>query len=134
MSASPANFYDLTREDLRLLTVRWGFSPVHAARLWAYVYLERLEAWALMTELPARFRAKAEAELAFPRLPVAVETHSADGFTRKYLLALADERRDRAHALHGPGDRLHQQSGRLRDGLRVLRDRTDGLRPPPHTR
>ncbi len=93
MSSTPANFYDLTREELRLLTVRWGFSPVHAARLWAYVYLERLEAWALMTELPARYRAKAEGELAFPRLPVAVETHSADGFTRKYLLALADERR-----------------------------------------
>ena len=93
VSTAPANFYDLTREDLRVQTVRWGFSPVHAARLWAYVYLERLEAWALMTELPARYRAKAGAELAFPRLPVAMETHSSDGFTRKYLLALADERR-----------------------------------------
>jgi len=89
----PANFYDLTREDLRLRTVRWGFSPVHAARLWSYVYLERIEVWALMTELPARYRAKAEAELVFPRLPVAVEMHSSDGFTRKYLLALADDRR-----------------------------------------
>lgn len=88
-----ANFYDLTREDLRLLTVRWGFSPVHAVRLWSYVYLDRLEAWPLMTELPARFRAKAEAELVFYRLPVAVETHSSDGFTRKYLLTLADGRR-----------------------------------------
>lgn len=93
MSHAPANFYDLTREDLRQLTVRWGFSPVHAARLWAYAYLDRVESWALMPELPARYRAKAEAELAFPRLSVAVETHSADGFTRKYLLALADGRR-----------------------------------------
>lgn len=92
MISVPANFYGLTREDLRRLTVRWGFSPVHAARLWAYVYLDRLEAWRLMAELPVRYRAKAEAELAFPRLAVAVETHSADGFTRKYLLALADER------------------------------------------
>lgn len=88
-----ANFYDLTREALRLQVVRWGFSPVHAARLWAYVYLENLDNWALMPELPARFRAKAEAELAFTALPVATESHSSDGFTKKYLLALADDRR-----------------------------------------
>jgi len=90
---APIPFHDLTREALRLQVVRWGFSPVHAARLWAYVYLEGVERWGDMPELPARFRARAEGELAFTRLPVAVETHSADGFTRKYLLALADARR-----------------------------------------
>jgi 23S rRNA (adenine2503-C2)-methyltransferase len=90
---TPIHFHDLTREALRLQVVRWGFSPVHAARLWAYVYREGVENWADMPELPARFRAKAEGEIAFTRLPVAVETHSADGFTRKYLLALADDRR-----------------------------------------
>ena len=93
MKPAPIHFHDLTREALRLQVVRWGFSPVHAARLWAYVYLEDVEHWADMPELPARFRAKAEGELTFTRLPVAVETHSADGFTRKYLLALADDRR-----------------------------------------
>jgi 23S rRNA (adenine2503-C2)-methyltransferase len=93
MSSARVNFYDLTREALRRQVVRWGFSPVHAARLWAYVYLENADSWALMPELPARFRAKAEAELAFTALPVATESHSSDGFTRKYLLALADERR-----------------------------------------
>ena len=92
MQPGLTNFHDLTREQLRTLTVRWGFSPVHAARLWSYVYLERVDEWALMPELPARYLARAEAELVFPRLPVAVETHSADGFTRKYLLELADGR------------------------------------------
>ena len=93
MNRSPANFHDLTREELRALIVRWGFSPVHAARLWSYVYLERVDDWARMPDLPARFRARAETGLVFSRLPVAVETHSADGFTRKYLLELADGRR-----------------------------------------
>jgi 23S rRNA (adenine2503-C2)-methyltransferase len=87
-----ANFHDLTREALRLLTVRWGFSPVHAARLWRYVYLQQIEAWPLMTDLPARYRDRAEAELSFAPPAIAVETHSTDGFTRKYLLALADGR------------------------------------------
>jgi len=93
VSDAAASFHDLTREALRLRVVRWGFSPVHAARLWAYVYLERAETWAAMPELPARFRARAEKELTFTRLPVAAETRSRDGFTRKYLLSLDDDRR-----------------------------------------
>ena len=93
MKQTRANFHDLTREALRQLVARWGFSPVHAARLWAYVYLEHADHWALMPELPARFRAKAESELAFTALPVATESHSRDGFTKKYLLALPDDRR-----------------------------------------
>jgi 23S rRNA (adenine2503-C2)-methyltransferase len=93
MSSAPANFHDLTREALRLEVVRWGFSPVHAARLWAYVYIEGVDHLALMPELPARFRAMAGERLVFTHLPVATETHSADGFTRKYLLTLPDERR-----------------------------------------
>jgi 23S rRNA (adenine2503-C2)-methyltransferase len=92
MSAPPTNFYDLTREELRQRVVQWDFSPVHAARLWRYAYRAGATNWAEMTELPARFRDRAQGELAFARLPVAVETHSADGFTRKYLLALADQR------------------------------------------
>ncbi len=93
MSAPPANFYDLTREELRQLAVRWDFSPVHAGRLWRYAYGEGVTAAAKMPELPARYRARLEKELVFARLPVAVETHSSDGFTRKYLLSLADGRR-----------------------------------------
>jgi 23S rRNA (adenine2503-C2)-methyltransferase len=93
VKTAPVNFHDLTREALRLEVVRLGFSPVHAARLWAYVYLEGIEDWAAMPELPARFRDRAAERFAFTRLPVATETHSADGFTRKYLLALPDDRR-----------------------------------------
>ena len=93
MPSPPVNFYDLTREELRQLVVRWDFSPVHAARLWRYGYGAGVVDWAQMPELPARFRARAESGLTFARLPVAVETHSSDGFTRKYLLTLADARR-----------------------------------------
>jgi 23S rRNA (adenine2503-C2)-methyltransferase len=85
-------FHDLTREELRQLTVRWGFSPVHAARLWRYAYLDGVGDWAQMPELPAKFRTKAEHELSLALLPVAADTHSSDGFTRKYLLSLPDHR------------------------------------------
>jgi len=92
LSTAPANFHDLPRGRLLELAARWGFPKVHAARLWTYVYLEGNEDWAAMPELPARFRARAETELTFGRLGTAAETHSSDGFTRKYLLALADGR------------------------------------------
>jgi len=93
MATAPLNFYDLTRDALLALTSQWGFSPVHGARLWAYVYLSGAETWANMPDLPARFRTKAESELSFGRLAVATEQKSKDGFTHKYLLALTDERR-----------------------------------------
>ena len=89
----PANFYGLTRAELLGRAARWGFPQRHAARLWAYVYLEGVEDWRAMPEVPVRYRAKAEAELSFGRLAHAHEQHSADGFTRKYLLGLADGRR-----------------------------------------
>ena len=93
MSALRTNFHDLTREELRLLAVRWGFSTVHAARLWRYAYVDGIGDWTQMPELPAKFRAKAENDLSLALPPIATETHSADGFTRKYLLSLGDKRR-----------------------------------------
>lgn len=85
------NLYDLTRDELRALLVRWDLSPVHAARLWNYLYLELADSFAKMPELPARVRARLETETRIGTLPVALETDSSDGFTRKYLLALADD-------------------------------------------
>jgi 23S rRNA (adenine2503-C2)-methyltransferase len=93
MSVPLTNFYDLTREELRQRVVQWDFSPVHAARLWRYAYRAGVSDWTEMPELPTRFRDRAQSELSLARLPVAVETHSADGFTRKYLLALSDQRK-----------------------------------------
>ena len=87
------NFYDQTRPGLLALATRWGFPSVHAGRLWRYVYGEGVDDWGAMPGLPARFRAKAEAELTLARLPVAVEQLSRDGFTHKYLLSLSDDRR-----------------------------------------
>ncbi len=92
MSSAPVNFYDLTRDALLALTTKWGFSPVHGAKLWGYVYREGKEIWADMPELPVRFRTKAEREFSFGRLAVAVEQKSSDNFTHKYLLSLADHR------------------------------------------
>jgi len=93
MSSAPLDLHDLTRAELTARIEAWGFSPVHGARLWNYLYYEGVDDLAAMTGLPARLRARLEAETAPGRLPVARETRSSDGFTRKYLLALADGHR-----------------------------------------
>jgi len=88
-----SDFYGFARADLTALVVSWGFSPVHAARLWSYIYHEGVEQPGDMPEVPARMRSRLETEIALSLPPVVAETPSADGFTRKYLLALADGRR-----------------------------------------
>ena len=93
--ATRINLYDLTREQLRTLLVRWGFPAVHAARLWNYLYLQLAASFSAeaMPEVPAKVRARLDAEATLGVLPIALETDSSDGFTRKYLLSLADGER-----------------------------------------
>ncbi len=91
MSATRLDLYSLTRDELRLLLVRWGFSGVHAATLWRSLYLELADSFELMLELPERVRRQLAAETRIGTLPVVRATDSSDGFTRKYLLALTDD-------------------------------------------
>jgi 23S rRNA (adenine2503-C2)-methyltransferase len=89
----PRSFYEFTREELTALIASWGFSPVHAARLWSYIYNDGTDRFADMPEAPFRLRTRLEQEISLALPTVASELHSADGFTRKYLLTLGDGRR-----------------------------------------
>jgi 23S rRNA (adenine2503-C2)-methyltransferase len=88
----PRSFYEFTRDELTALVASWNFSPVHAARLWSYVYNGSTTRIAGMTELPVRFRTRLEQEISLAPPTVSSELHSVDGFTRKYLLTLGDGR------------------------------------------
>lgn len=81
----------LTRTELGSLVEEWGFKAVHAGKLWRHLYLHGRTDWesiyGLPRELDTRLKAESDAEL----LPITRETHSTDGFTRKYLLGLADD-------------------------------------------
>ena len=89
-AGSKINLYDLTREELRVWLVRWELNPVHVRRLWAYLYLNLAESFDDMPKLPARVRARLAVEARIGGLQTALATDSSDGFTRKFLLALAD--------------------------------------------
>jgi 23S rRNA (adenine2503-C2)-methyltransferase len=94
MSAPSAliNLYDLSREDLAELLVKWDFKPVHAAAIWSNLYYRDLSRISEMEEVPERLRRRLEEFAEIGHLPTTRETHSTDGFTRKYLLGLRDHR------------------------------------------
>jgi 23S rRNA (adenine2503-C2)-methyltransferase len=93
VGAPRANIHDFTRDELIALVHSWDYSPVHAARLWSYVYNDRRERISEMPELPTRLRTRLAEKISLALPLIAAEAHSADGFTRKFLLALIDGRR-----------------------------------------
>jgi 23S rRNA (adenine2503-C2)-methyltransferase len=87
------DLYGMTRPELGALMESWGFSQVHAARLWKYLYLGLAGPSDPLPEIPARVRSRLSGEMRLGALPVSHETESSDGFTRKYLLELSDGER-----------------------------------------
>ncbi len=102
-ATAPIALHGLTRAELQALFASWEVSPVHAARVWNYLYWECVDSLGAMTELPARVRAKLEAECTLGVPAVALETHSTDGFTRKFLLALNDAEKIETVLMRYPG-------------------------------
>jgi 23S rRNA (adenine2503-C2)-methyltransferase len=91
--AASTNLYDLTRGELRTWLVRREFNPIHAERIWSYLYLDLVDSFDAMVDVPARVRDRLTLDARIGLLTVAVETDSSDGFTRKYLLTLGDAER-----------------------------------------
>lgn len=90
----PTFLHDLTFDELRDIVVRDGLRPAHAATLWNALhfradadlraridFLPPLRRW-VESRLDTEFQAEA--------LPIASQTPSGDGLTRKYLLRLQD--------------------------------------------
>ncbi len=91
-TAVRTNLYELARPELREWLARRDLNPVHAAAIWSHLYLSLVTTAEAMTDLPARVRARLAAEATIGVLPPRLATASADGFTRKYLLGLGDDR------------------------------------------
>lgn len=80
----------LTRAELGELVESWGFKPVHAGKIWRHLYLYGRTDWAEIYGLPQALVDLLHERTTAALLPITRETRSDDGFTRKYLLGLAD--------------------------------------------
>ena len=97
------DLYGLTRANLGHCLIGWGYSPVHAARLWKYLYHEKIESLDAAADLPARLRERLMSGALLPPLSVAAKTESSDGLTTKFLLELADGQRVETVLMHFRG-------------------------------
>ncbi len=84
------SLYGYTRLELEALLAEWGFKPLHAGKIWRHLYLEGRSDLGTTYGLPRQLGQRLDDTMAVGNLPITRETHSADGFTRKYLLGLPD--------------------------------------------
>ena len=112
--------------------VERGHPGYHARQVFRWVFAGRAERFEAMSDLPKRLREQLDEEWAIFGAEV-VHHHVAPDGTDKLLLDCADGRRDRVRldGRGGSADGLHQHAGRLRDGVRLLRERVEGGRAEP---
>jgi len=87
------DLYDITRDELRAQLVQWELSPMHAGRLWNYLYIQCVASIDAMKELPPKLLSRLREHAVLGVLRTAVATDSSDGSTRKFLLQLSDSAR-----------------------------------------
>jgi 23S rRNA (adenine2503-C2)-methyltransferase len=86
------NLYDFTLPQLVELIAPWGGRPIHAARLWRYLYREHARDIGRMLALPPRLRERLAQATETAALEVALQIDSQDRLTRKLLLRCRDGR------------------------------------------
>lgn len=84
------NLYDLTRPQLTDWLAQSGYSDFHASRVWHYLYRQPVKSIAEMSDLRPDLQQYLAANATLGRVTTRLETFSSDGYTRKYLLDLAD--------------------------------------------
>jgi len=90
----PTHLHDLTFDELRALLTADGLKPAHAATLWNSLHFKADTDQLGRTDFLPPLRKWLEAHLGSDCqtdvLPIATQTPSSDGLTRKYLLKLHD--------------------------------------------
>ncbi|MCP4362912.1 MAG: 23S rRNA (adenine(2503)-C(2))-methyltransferase RlmN [Chloroflexi bacterium] len=86
----PINLYDLSRAQLEQLLAGWDYGRYHADCVWTYLYRTQVLSIADMVELRTDLQDKLAEVAQIVPLSVQTAVDSNDGFTRKFLLALAD--------------------------------------------
>lgn len=72
------------------LVASWGFKPVHGQRVWRHLHSHGRDDFATIDSLPSGLVERLAADTRLSWLPAVRDTHSSDGFTRKFLLGLED--------------------------------------------
>jgi 23S rRNA (adenine2503-C2)-methyltransferase len=90
VDSKAVDLYNLTHEQLTALLAEWGYSHYWADQVWQYLYREGATAVSHMSNLRPDLQAilSQHTRLNQPQTQLALD--SSDGYTRKFLLRLAD--------------------------------------------
>lgn len=80
----------VSRDSLSDHLEQWGYKAVHAGRIWRHMHALGRDDFASIESLPRGLIDRLATTHTVAWLPVARETVSSDGFTRKFLLGLDD--------------------------------------------
>lgn len=84
------SLYDLDRAELQDLLASWGEPAFRADQVWGWVYRHLVTDFEAMHNVPRALRDRLAAHFTLENLRPRVELSSSDGYTRKWLLELAD--------------------------------------------
>ena len=90
MAAQSINLYDLTYDKLTALLAAWGYSHYWADKVWHYLYRELATAVSTMPDLRPDLQEQLAQHVHLNQLSTQLAIDSSDGYTRKFLLGLAD--------------------------------------------
>ena len=125
VESAPTDIKALTPAGLAELVAELGEPRYRAGQITAWLYGRGVRDFGEMTDLSAGLRAQLAERFFIGTLAVERKEVSRLDGTRKYLVRLADgvDGRDGGPSRGRPAHGLLLHPGRLRDGLRVLRDR-----------
>lgn len=84
------NLYDLTYDELTTRLAAWGYSHYWADKVWRYLYGELATAVSAMPDLRPDLQERLVQYTHLNALSTQMAVNSSDGYTRKFLLGLAD--------------------------------------------
>ncbi len=88
--AASRTLYDLSRAELAAELSAMGEPPFRARQVWRWLYVQLVQDWAAMTNLPLALRSQLAERWSLAGPALAVRTDSQDGLATKLLLQLAD--------------------------------------------
>jgi 23S rRNA (adenine2503-C2)-methyltransferase len=88
--AIQTSLYDLTRDQITAQLAEWGEPAFRAGQIWRWLYERHAADIDSMSDLSKALRTKLKQQYILSRLTPVAEKKSTDGWTRKWLLSLAD--------------------------------------------
>jgi 23S rRNA (adenine2503-C2)-methyltransferase len=92
MSANLPFLFDLSLQQLQEIMTSWNEPAFRAKQLYQWMYVKKASSFDEMSDLPKNLRERLKEEINFSQLTPLIDILSSDGWTRKVLFSLHDDK------------------------------------------